>query len=156
MLELNIPGRGLLQLEYLVSDVNGTLAVDGHIIEGLPRLIRNLKDRFEIVLITADTHHKQDQIDSQLDLQSVRIPPGNEGATKAEFVRNLGAERVIAIGQGANDADMLKSAAIGICVLSREGTALDAITSADLLAPDIFSAFELLDNPLRLVASLRK
>ena len=44
MIELNIPGRGLIQLEYLVSDINGTIAVDGHLLEGVTRLINELQD----------------------------------------------------------------------------------------------------------------
>ena len=56
MIELNIPGRGIIQLEYLVSDINGTIAVDGHLIEGVPRLINELRDRLEVHLLTADTH----------------------------------------------------------------------------------------------------
>jgi soluble P-type ATPase len=51
---------------------------------------------------------------------------------------------------------MLKAAGLGICVLSREGVAVDSVLAADLLAPDIFAALELLEKPLRIVASLRK
>ena len=51
---------------------------------------------------------------------------------------------------------MLKNAAIGICVLSREGAAVETLNSADLVVPDIGTAFELLQKPIRLVASLRK
>ena len=78
MIELNIPGRGVIQLEHLVSDVNGTLAIDGQLAEGLPRLLTNLRDRLKIHLLTADTHRRQDQIDQQLNLQAVRIQPGEE------------------------------------------------------------------------------
>jgi soluble P-type ATPase len=63
---------------------------------------------------------------------------------------------VVAIGQGANDAEMLRSAGIGICLLSKEGTAIESLLAADILVPDIYSAFELLEKPLRLVATLRK
>src|SRR5574341_2118546 len=66
MIELNIPGRGTLQLEHLVCDVSGTLAVDGQLPEGLSRLIRNLRDRLTVHLITADTHGRQLSIDQQL------------------------------------------------------------------------------------------
>jgi P-type E1-E2 ATPase len=156
MIELNIPGRGTLQLEHLVTDVNGTLAVDGQLFEGLARLLRLLSDRLEIHMLTADTHGQQVHIDSRLGMQAVRVQPGNEAAQKAEFVRNLGAEQVIAIGQGANDAAMLKSAALGICVMSVEGTAVETLLSADLVVPDIFTALALLEKPLRIVASLRK
>ena len=156
MIELNIPGRGILQLEHLVSDVNGTLAVDGQLPDGLPRLIRNLRDRLTIHLITADTHGRQFLIDQQLGLQAVRLQPGDEASQKAEYVRRLGARGVVALGQGANDAAMLKEAGLGICVLSREATCVEALLAADLLAPDIFAALELLEKPLRIVASLRR
>ncbi len=155
MIELNIPGKGILQLEHLVSDVNGTLALDGQLPEGLSRLVRNLRDRLTIHLLTADTHGKQSIIDQQLGLQAVRIQPGDEARQKADYVRRLGAERVVAMGQGANDALMLREAALGICILSREGVALETLQAADLLVPDVFAALELLDKPLRIVASLR-
>jgi P-type E1-E2 ATPase len=156
MIELNIPGHGLISLEYLVSDVNGTLAVDGQLIEGMPRILHALSDRLEIHLLTADTHGRQELIDHQLNLQAVRIQPGNESQQKAEYVNRLGAEHVVAFGQGANDAGMLNAAAIGICVLSTEGVALEALQAADVLAPDIYTALDLLEKPVRLVATLRK
>lgn len=156
MIELNIPGSGILRLEHLVCDVNGTLAVDGQLAEGLPRSIRALRDRLQIHLLTTDTHGKQALIDQQLGLQAVRIQPGNEAGKKAEYVHRLGAEQVVAIGQGANDAAMLQAAALGICILSREGSATQSVLSADILVPDIHAALELLEKPLRIVATLRK
>jgi len=156
MIELNIPGRGIIQLEHLVSDVNGTLATDGQLADGLARIMTGLRDRLEIHLLTADTHGRQDVIDRQLSLQAVRIQPGGEGQQKAEYVRQLGAEKVVAIGQGANDAAMLESAIIGICVLSEEGVAVESLLSADLVVPNIYAALALLEKPLRMVASLRK
>lgn len=156
MIELNIPGREVLKLEHLVSDVNGTLAMDGQLLDGLARALLNLRDRLTIHLLTADTHGRQNLIDQQLGLQAVRIRPGNEAGQKEAYVRQLGAESVIALGQGANDAAMLKAAGLGICVLSREGVAVETLLAADLLAPDIFAALELLEKPLRIVASLRK
>ena len=51
---------------------------------------------------------------------------------------------------------MLREAALGICVMSQEGVATETLLAADLLMPDIITALELLDKPLRIVASLRK
>ena len=156
MIELIIPGRGTIQLEHLVSDVNGTLAVDGTLHEGLPRIINTLKDRLEIHLLTADTHGRQYLIDEQLNLKAVRVRGGNEAEQKAAYVRELGREHVVALGQGANDAGMLREAAIGICILSAEGTAVEALLAADIVVPDIYTAMELLEKPIRMVASLRR
>ena len=156
MLQLTIPGRGELNIQHLVTDVNGTLALDGVLLDGLAKRIGMLRDRVQIHLLTADTHGKQAVIDQQLNLKAVRITGGNEAEQKALYVRNLGADSVVAIGQGANDAAMLKVAALGICVLSREGVAVETLLAADLVMPDIFDALELFESPLRIVASLRR
>ena len=156
MIELTIPGRGILRIKHLVTDVNGTLAVDGQLIEGVARQISALRDHLEIHMLTADTHGKQADIDAQLNLTAVRIQKGNEAQQKADYVRKLGAETVVSLGQGANDALMLKEAAIGIAVMSLEGLAIETLQSADLLMPDTPAALALFDNPVRMIASLRK
>ena len=156
MIEATIPGRGTLRIEHLVTDVNGTLAVDGILADGLAKRITALRDRLEIHMLTSDTHGRQTSIDEKLNLQANRVQPGNESTQKADFVRELGVERVVAIGQGANDAEMLKVAALGICVMSQEGVAVETLLAADIVVPDIFAALDLLDKPVRIVASLRK
>jgi soluble P-type ATPase len=156
MIELDIPGRGVIRLQHLVSDVNGTLAVDGRLIDGAAHGLLALSDRLQIHLLTADTHGSQQTIDRQLGLQAVRIPGGGEAEAKAVYVRGLGAEVVVAIGQGANDAGMLRDAALGICVLGPEGAAVEALMASDVVAPNIQDALSLLAQPLRLVATLRR
>ena len=156
MIELNIPGRGTLQLEHLVCDVNGTLAMDGKLIEGVRKGLTQLRDRLEIHLITADTQGKQNVIDQQLGFEAVRLQPGNEMAQKAAYVRSLGPQRVAAIGQGENDAEMLAAAALGIAVLSPEGIATRTLLSSELVVPNIIAAIDLFEKPLRIVATLRK
>ncbi len=156
MIELRIPGRGVVRLRHLVCDVNGTLAVEGELIDGMILRLRRVRDRLHLHLLTADTHGRQARIDQQLGVQAVRIRPGQEKAQKAAYVRQLGREGVIAIGQGANDAAMLQEAAIGICVLSPEGSAVEALLAADLVVPDIHTALDLIEHPIRLIASLRQ
>ena len=156
MIELNIPGRGKLQLEHLVTDVNGTLAVDGILLDGLAKRIASIRDRLTVHMLTADTHGRQAVIDQQLNLAGTRLAEGNEQEQKRAFVEKLGAQHVVAIGQGTNDAFMLKSAALGICIMSAEGAAVETILAADLVVPTIFDALDLLDKPMRIIASLRK
>jgi len=35
VIEIDIPGKGLLRLEHAVFDVNGTLALDGELLPGV-------------------------------------------------------------------------------------------------------------------------
>lgn len=156
MIRFNIPGLGDYTIEHLVMDVNGTLAVDGQLIDGVAEKLAFLREQLTIHLLTADTHGRQAVIDQQLSLSAVRIKPGNESLQKAEYVHGLGSEKVAAIGQGANDARMLESARLGICVMSVEGVARETLLASDLVAPTILSALELLEKPMRIAASLRR
>jgi P-type E1-E2 ATPase len=157
MIELQIPGRGDIQLEYAVFDVNGTLAVDGQLIAGVEPLIAQLRVRLEVRLLTADTHGKQIEIDRLLLLTADRLQPGgHEREQKADYVRALDASKVVAIGNGGNDVDMLKSAALGIAVIGHEGAAFEALAVAAVVTHDIFDAIGLLLNPKRLIATLRR
>lgn len=156
MIELDIPGRGTIRLEHLVSDVNGTLAVDGVLLDGIEEMLAELKSVLQVHLLTADTHGRQADIDRQLDLKGTRIPPGDEAGTKAQYVRRLGADTVFALGQGANDAGMLKEAGLGVAVQSEEGLAVETLMAADLVMPNTLSALRLLLTPTRIKASLRR
>jgi len=155
MIKIAIPGKGELELKYVVFDVNGTLAVDGKLLPEVPELLNDIKDHLEIHLLTADTHGKQAEIDKILNLKANRIMTGNEARQKAQYVKSLGPNNTVAIGQGANDSQMIKSAVIGICTLSAEGSALETLLASDLVVPDIQSALKILLNPIRLKASLR-
>ena len=156
MIKFEIPGRSDHVINHVVFDVNGTLAVDGIMLPGVTNLLKVLNDKVRIHLLTADTHGKQNEIDQQLGLTAVRVKQGNEAQQKAEYLIDLGRDQSVAIGQGANDSLMLKEAAIGICLLSQEGTSLDTILAADIIVPDVLTAINLILNPTRLVASLRK
>ena len=158
MILITIPGRSELQIDHLVMDVNGTLAVDGILIDGVLDRISTLREKLNVHLLTADTHGGQAEIDRLLKMKAVRIrsESGNEAEQKAEYVRQLGPGRVAAIGQGANDALMLQIAALGICVMSIEGLAVETLNNAQLLMPDILSTLDLFEKPKRLIASLRK
>jgi P-type E1-E2 ATPase len=156
MIKMDIPGVGRLQLRHLVLDVNGTLALDGSLLEGAGKRLSALRDRLELHLLTADTHGRQAEIDRQLNLQATRLAPGDEAAQKAAYITRLGAGQTAAIGQGANDAGMLKTAALGVCLLSPEGAAVETLLSADLVVPDLYAALDLFEKPLRIIASMRK
>ena len=156
MVQFNIPGVGKYKLEHLVMDVNGTLAVDGQLIEGVAERIASLRGLITVHLLTADTHGRQAALDKRLNLAAVRIKPGSEPKQKADYVRKLDEERCAAIGQGANDAEMVAVARLGICVMSIEGVSKETLLASDLVVPDILSALELLEKPVRIVASLRR
>ena len=63
---------------------------------------------------------------------------------------------MVAIGTGANEADMLREAALGIAVVGPEGLAGGALAAADVVVASIDDALGLLVNSNRLSATLRR
>ena len=155
MIEIEIPGFRVLRLSRLALDYNGTLAVNGNLITGVRPRFSQLAGSLSVHVITADTFGKAASALDGIDCQLVILPPGNQAAAKANFIRQLGEQATIAVGNGRNDRLMLEQAALGIAVLGEEGTAAAAILAADLVVQDVFSALDLFRNPRRLVATLR-
>ena len=156
MIEIEIPGRGTYRLRHLVLDVNGTIAVEGQLVEGVAGRVAELRRSIEVHMLTADTRGQQTAIDAELGMQAARITPQDETAQKASFVRKLGGEGVCAVGNGANDAGMLREAGLAIAVLGAEGLAVETLNAADAVVPNVNAALDLLLEPLRLVATLRR
>lgn len=155
MLAIDIPGFGDLRLEHLVLDFNGTLAVDGKLLRGVASVLQELSAALQIHVITADTFGRAAEELASLPLRLVVIGNADQADVKLAFVRGLDASSVAAIGNGRNDWKMLEAVALGIAVIQHEGAAQMAVTHADVLAPGILEALELLQHPLRLTATLR-
>ncbi len=152
MIQLDIPGRGLVELEHAVFDINGTLAIDGRAFPQVAERLRSLANLITIHALTAGTHGNLTELEWELGLALQRIETGSD---KARFVEQLGPARVVAIGNGSNDAPMLRLAAISIAVLSNEGVSAAAVQSADVLTHGPLEAIDLLLHPRRLITTLR-
>ena len=152
MISIEIPQRGLYKLHHAVFDINGTLAVDGVALVGVADYLQTLGRHLSIHLLTAGTHGNLKELEKELGhpLKIIRT-----GEDKVNYVKMLGSDSVVAIGNGANDAGMLQLAAIGIAVLAGEGVATSALRAADVLVTSPLHAIELLLVPKRLVATLR-
>ena len=155
MLEVAVPSRGRLLLEHLVLDLNGTVALDGALLPGVRERLIGLGRQLTVHLVSADTQGTLAAVAVGLAALAHRLEPGDEAAQKGALVERLGADRVVALGNGANDAVMLARAALGIAVLGPEGLALPCLQAADVIAPGIEAALDLLLHPRRLVATLR-
>ena len=155
MIEIAIPGRENCKLSHLVLDLNGTIALDGELIEGVEERLWRISKLLKLFIISADTFGSASGLKEKLKAKIYLVEKGEGATQKLDLVEKLGRDKTICIGNGVNDAAMLREAAIGICVLGREGASATAITSSDVVIPDINAALELLLNTDRLVATLR-
>jgi P-type E1-E2 ATPase len=155
MLEIDIPGFGLVQAEHLVSDFTGTLSLDGKLLAGIEERLQALSEMLKLHIITSDTFGL-----ARSELRGVEctlniLSGVDHDLQKEEYVKKLGPEKVIAIGNGMNDSHMLKTARIGIAVSEGEGCAVRALRNADIHVRSIGEGLDLLLHPDRLKATLR-
>ncbi len=155
MIEVSIPGHKNLCLEYLVLDYNGTLAFDGQPLAGVKKAMRILAERLQIHVVTADTFGKAKRELEGVPCRLSILSSENQDTAKSQYVRALGPKSSVCIGNGRNDKQMLKEAALGIAVVQEEATAVETLLAADIVCPSVICALELLVNPKRLVATLR-
>ena len=133
-------------------DFTGTLSRDGGLLPGVSGRLRKISRRIPVTVLTADTFGKAAESLKGLPVETRIIRNGKD---KAEFVKELGAGQVVAIGNGRNDIAMTRMAAIGIAVVGPEGAAGALLRVADVVVRDIREALDLVLNPLRLRATLR-
>ncbi len=55
-MRIEIPGYKILQLDTLLLDYNGTVALDGQIPLSVRERLASLSEEFKIYILTADTH----------------------------------------------------------------------------------------------------
>lgn len=152
MIRIDIPQRGIIELQHAVFDVNGTLAVDGMPLPGVVDRLGALGEQLSLHALTAGTHGNLAELARVLGFPLHVIATGEE---KVHYVQHLGPAQVIAFGNGSNDVGMLRLAAIGVAVLAGEGVAIAALQAADVLALGPVDAIDLVLKPKRLIATLR-
>ena len=155
MMTLEIPGRQTIRAAHLVLDFNGTLAVDGHLVEGVAGQLVRLSQHLELHVLTADTFGTTGKQLEGLPVTVKVIDVTEQDRQKADYVMALGADRVIAVGNGRNDVLMLKGSALGIGVIQAEGAFYEVLQSSQVVCTSITDALSLLLNPKRLEATLR-
>jgi soluble P-type ATPase len=155
MMNLTIPGFGELALSHAVFDYNGTLAVEGYLIEGLKQRLNILSECLHIHVVTGDSYgHAKNEL-KDINCKLTILSAENQGIAKRNYLRELNPIQAVAIGNGRNDIMMLKEAALAIAVIGKEGLASQCLLEADLIMPDIFSVFDTLHQARRLTATLR-
>jgi P-type E1-E2 ATPase len=155
MISVSVPGWGDLDIEYLVVDYNGTCAFDGKIKENVKEMLEKVSRYIKVFIITSDTYGNIDTEGNTIGFSIIKVGKEGSGAEKAKIIKELGPEKIVAIGNGSNDVLMLKEAALGIGVIGEEGCSKEILKEADFIVKNITDALSMLLHPERIVATLR-
>lgn len=157
MINLSIPNfeNENLQLENLVLDFNGTLAINGRLILGVKERLNSLSEKLKIHVITGNTFGTAEEELAGINCELILLSQKNQRHEKENYINSLSKGKTVSIGNGRNDKEMLESSIIGIILLQTEGMAVESLISADIVCENILDALDLLREPNRLIATLR-
>jgi len=154
MIQIEIPGRETMEIRHVVLDYNGTIAVDGVLLEDVRERMARLKELAPVYVLTADTYGTVRAQCEDLGIEVMTFPRSGAAVCKEEIVRKLGGG-VACFGNGYNDIQMFDAAELAVAVLGGEGMCAALLTHADVLVRSIADGLDLLLKPDRLRADLR-
>nr|WP_320025712.1 ATPase P [uncultured Acetobacterium sp.] len=156
MINLEIPGHEPIVVEHVTFDYNGTLAVDGYLVDGLrERLVALAKRGVAVHILTADTFGLVREQCGELPLTIEIFSKDNISQKKRAFVEKIGGATNLAIGNGNNDREMFAESRLSIVVMGKEGCCVKSLLAADIVVNSPLDALDLLLNTDRIVATLR-
>ncbi|ADG93669.1 conserved hypothetical protein [Arcobacter nitrofigilis DSM 7299] len=154
-MKVNIPGREEVEIQNIVFDYNGTIAIDGKLLDGIKKNINELSDSFNFYVITADTYGSVEKELNGTNCEVIKIAKSSQDISKLDFIKSLGSSTTLSVGNGRNDKLMLKESILGIAILQDEGLSTDTLLNSDILVKSIFDVFSFLNDSNRLIATLR-
>lgn len=157
MKEIFIPSYGKLILKNVIFDLNGTLQFKGKISEEIINKIEQLKQIYNVYLVSADIRGNLKELAKKLNTSYIKINPIDisEAEAKNNELIKLNKNNTIVVGNGNNDALMLKNAVIGITVLGEEGATVKSILNSDVVFPNPLSALDFLLDEKIMIGTLR-
>ena len=155
MIVYDIPGRGKVEIENIILDYNGTIAVEGQLIEGVQEKLLDIKDKLKIHIVTADTYGTVEKQCEDIGINVITFPKENAGESKKLILENLGKEKTICVGNGFNDIEMFKNCKISIAIIEKEGCSGKLLLHADIVTKSIIDALNIILNENMMKATLR-
>jgi len=154
MISIERPGQGNLEIEFILIDFEGTLASDRRVHPKAKDKINLLSKRTKIYILAKGEKEGVEESLRRVKAEIFWLPEGDFSRRKLDLLRQLGATRTVAIGNGVDDAPMIEEAGLGICIISKEGTSAEAMKRADVVVSNILDALDFLLKPLRQKATL--
>ncbi len=154
MISIERSGQNNLEIEFILVDFDGTLASDRRIHPKAKDKINLLSKRSKIYILTKEEKESAEEILKRVKAETIYLKEGEVSRQKLDLLRQLGAARTVAIGNGVDDVPMIEEAGLGIAVMGKEGAFSEAMKKADVVFINILDALDFLLKPLRQRATL--
>jgi soluble P-type ATPase len=156
MIAIQRPGQAPLEIDFILIDFEGTLASDRRVHPKAKDKVNLLARRAKVHVLTIGEKAVAEEALKRVKADLFCAAAGESSGRKLELLRQLGPLRTAVIGNGVDDVPMMGEAGLALCVISKEGTSVEAMKKAHLVVSNVLDALDFLLKPLRQEATLGK
>jgi len=154
MITIQRPSQEPLEIDSILLDFEGTIASDRRVHPNVKDKINLLSKRAKIYILTKAEKEHAEEVLRKVKAEIIYLTEGTSSQRKLDLLRQLGADRTVAIGNGVDDVPMIEEAGLGVCILGKEGTSSESMKKADVVFMSILDALDFLLKPLRQKSTL--
>ena len=121
MIHIQRPGQEPLEIDFILIDFEGTLASDRRVHPKAKDKLNLLAKRAKIYILTKEKKEHVEEVLRKVKAEIVYLTEGESSKKKLDLLRQLGATRTVAVGNGADDGPMMEEAVFGLCVIGKAG-----------------------------------
>jgi soluble P-type ATPase len=160
-INIRVPNFPDVSIRRIVTDYNGTLSLGGKLSPGVVERLRRLHELVGIDVITSDTFGTASKELALAGLRPLLLPADTRhDEAKEAHVKTHDAAHIAAFGNGNNDAWMIKAVkdagGLAVAVDNGEGCAVQTLLNAEIFVAGIANGLDLLLDPIRCKATLRR
>jgi soluble P-type ATPase len=139
-MKYQVTGVGEIEINTIVLDLNGTLAVNGIIPAGVEEKLNKLKELgFEIILFTGN---QRGDAQVQCDRLGIDFKQAKTSEEKEALFLEYDVETTAAIGNARIDLGKFKHAKVSVATLQAEGIHTGILSEVDVIVPTINDALQ--------------
>lgn len=153
-LKYNVPGVGVIEIDTLVVDSNGTLTVRGEMVNGVIERIHRIQSMgVEVVMISSDQRGNARDLALNCGITYYEAANSRE---KEDILLSLGSHNVAAIGNARIDIGLFVQSIVSVATLQGEGIHKDIIDHVDVIMPSILDALDFFLDKDTFIATMKR
>lgn len=154
MISIHRSGMESLEIQSVLIDFEGTLAIDGRVHPKSKDKVNLLSRRTTIYIVVKSSRENAEKTLKKMKVEILYVTEEDSSQQKLDLLQRLGPRQTAVIGNGLDDVRIMEQAGLGMCVIGKEGSSAEAMAKADLVFTDILDALDFLLKPLRQRATL--
>ncbi len=109
-------GQEPLEIDFILLDFEGTLASDRRVHPKAKDRINLLSKRTKIYILTKEEKILMEEVLKKVKADIIYLMEGEASQQKLDLLRQLGASRTVAIGNGVDDVPMIEASPLAIFI----------------------------------------